>query len=37
MQYELGFNYKDYDFKTLKRDFSEVVFQPTKSKTKSFV
>ena len=36
MQYELGFNFKGYDFKTIKRDFSIVFLRPTKSKTNSF-
>ena len=36
MQYELGFNFKDYDFKTLKKRFSSVFLQPTKRKTNSF-
>ena len=36
MQYELGFNFKYCDFKTLKRDFLTVFLRPTKSKTCSF-
>ena len=36
MQYKLGFNFKDYDFKHLKRDFLTVFLQPTKSKTNNF-
>ena len=36
MQYKLGFNFKDYDFKNLKRDFLTVFLQPTKSKTNNF-
>ena len=37
MQYELGFNFKDYNFKILKERFFNRFLQPIKSKTNIFI